>query len=222
MFEKQCLTFLCSFSYDQINLLCFLQAAESLFERDGDFLVRDSVSAPGDFVLSCFWKNSPQHFKIIKVVLRPKKGYSRELFQFEDDRFDNIPALIRFYVGGRRPISHASGAIIFHPINRTLPLRVIGERQTELKNNSSTEGRGGENQSGSSKRCSLSSSQKGTLQVINPLLRSGSQPANLENVGRRPSLQSAQSDSNLRTVSTAQHFKQPTFLEVRTKFSSLV
>jgi len=29
--------------------------------------------------------------------------------------------------------------------------------------------------------------------------RSGSQPANLENVGRRPSLQSAQSDSNLRT-----------------------
>lgn len=29
--------------------------------------------------------------------------------------------------------------------------------------------------------------------------RSGSQPANLENVGRRPSLQTAQSDSNLRT-----------------------
>ncbi|KAK5623214.1 hypothetical protein CRENBAI_017792 [Crenichthys baileyi] len=175
------------------------EVAESQFERDGDFLVRESISAPGEFVLSCLWKNNPQHFKIIKVVLRPKKGYSRELFQFEEDRFDNIPALIRFYVGGRRPISQASGAIIFHPINRTLPLRVIGERQTELKNNSSTKGRGGENQSGSSKRCSLSSSQKGTLQVINPLLRSGSQPANLENVGRRPSLQSAQSDSNLRT-----------------------
>lgn len=29
--------------------------------------------------------------------------------------------------------------------------------------------------------------------------RSGSQPANLENVGRGPSLQSAQSDSNLQT-----------------------
>lgn len=176
------------------------EAAESLFEKEGDFLVRDSSSAPGDYVLSCFWKNSSQHFKIIKVVLRPKKGYSRELFQFEEDRFDNVPALIRFYVDGRRPISQASGAIIFHPINRTFPLRLISERRMELKNsNSSTIGSGGENPTGSSKRCSLSSCQKDMLQVINPLLRSGSQPANLESVGRRPSLQSAQSDSNLRT-----------------------
>uniref|UniRef100_A0A3B3U6V7 Breast cancer anti-estrogen resistance protein 3-like n=1 Tax=Poecilia latipinna TaxID=48699 RepID=A0A3B3U6V7_9TELE len=177
------------------------EAAEPLFESDGDFLVRDSSSTPGDYVLSCFWKNGPHHFKIIKVVLRPKKGYSRELFQFEEDRFDNVPALIRFYVGGNRPISKTSGAIISHPINRTLPLRVIGEGHMELKNSSSgTIGRGRENQAGSSKRRSLSSSHQDTLQLINPLLRSGSQPANLENVGRRPSLQSAQSDSNLRTV----------------------
>uniref|UniRef100_A0A3P9MS41 Breast cancer anti-estrogen resistance protein 3 n=1 Tax=Poecilia reticulata TaxID=8081 RepID=A0A3P9MS41_POERE len=178
------------------------EAAEPLFESDGDFLVRDSSSTPGDYVLSCFWKNGPHHFKIIKVVLRPKKGYSRELFQFEEDRFDNIPALIRFYVGGNRSISKTSGAIISHPINRTLPLRVISEGHMELKNSSSssTIGRERENQAGSSKRRSLSSSHQDTLQLINPLLRSGSQPANLENVGRRPSLQSAQSDSNLRTV----------------------
>ncbi|XP_061575954.1 breast cancer anti-estrogen resistance protein 3 homolog isoform X2 [Cololabis saira] len=174
------------------------EAAESLFERDGDFLVRDSSSAPGDYVLSCFWKDGPLHFKIIRVVLRPKKGYSRELFQFEEDRFDNVPALIRFYVGGRRPISAASGAIIFHPINRTLPLRVITERDAELKSSSSRPGTG-ENHKEHSKRRSFSSAHNDTLQIINPLLRSGSQPANLENVGRRPSLQSAQSDSNLRT-----------------------
>lgn len=36
--------------------------------------------------------------------------------------------------------------------------------------------------------------------------RSGSQPANLENVGRRPSLQSAQSDSNLRTGTLSSAF----------------
>ncbi|XP_038141265.1 breast cancer anti-estrogen resistance protein 3 homolog isoform X2 [Cyprinodon tularosa] len=171
------------------------EASESLFERDGDFLVRDSSSSPGDYVLSCLWKNSPQHFKIIKVVLR--KGNPRELFQFEEERFPNIPALIRIYVGGRRPISQASGAIIFHPINRSLPLRVISERNLELKNNSAISRR--ENRSGSNKRRSLSSSHKDMLLLINPLLRSGSQPANLENVGRRPSLQSAQSDSNLRT-----------------------
>ncbi|KAM7010277.1 breast cancer anti-estrogen resistance protein 3 homolog isoform 2-T2 [Tautogolabrus adspersus] len=170
------------------------EAAESLFERDGDFLVRDSSSAPGDYVLSCFWKNGPMHFKIIRVILRPKKGYSRELFQFEEDRFDNVPALIRFYVGDRRPISQASGAVIFHPITRTLPLRVITERHVEHKSSSSSS-RG----AGAEKRRSFSSAHTDTLQVINPLLRSGSQPANLENVGRRPSLQSAQSDSNLRT-----------------------
>lgn len=171
------------------------EAAESLFERDGDFLVRDSSSAPGDYVLSCFWKDGPMHFKIIRVVLRPKKGYSRELFQFEEDRFDNVPALIRFYVGGRHPISQASGAVIFHPITRTLPLRVINERHAE----SNSSGRYADKQSQLSKRRSFSSTHPDTLQLINPLLRSGSQPANLENLGRRPSLQSAQSDSNLRT-----------------------
>uniref|UniRef100_A0AAZ3P613 Uncharacterized protein n=1 Tax=Oncorhynchus tshawytscha TaxID=74940 RepID=A0AAZ3P613_ONCTS len=107
------------------------EGAEALLERDGDFLVRDTASSPGDYVLSCYWKDEPMHFKIIKVVLRPKKGYSRELFQFEGDRFDNIPALVRFHVGGRHPVSQASGAIVYHPITRSLPIRVISERQAE-------------------------------------------------------------------------------------------
>ncbi|XP_055060031.2 breast cancer anti-estrogen resistance protein 3 homolog isoform X2 [Misgurnus anguillicaudatus] len=164
------------------------EGAEQLLCSDGDFLVRDSSSCPGDYVLSCMWKNQHVHFKIIRVVLRPKQGYTRELFQFENDQFDNIPALIRFHVGGRRPVSNSIGAIIIHPMTRTLPLRVINERQA-AKSSKLTRGQ--------SKRRSLSSSQKDMLQVNN-LLRSGSQPANLETVGR-PSLQSAQSDSNLRT-----------------------
>ncbi|XP_051560095.1 breast cancer anti-estrogen resistance protein 3 homolog isoform X2 [Myxocyprinus asiaticus] len=168
------------------------EGAEQLLCRDGDFLVRDSSSSASDYVLSCMWNNQQVHFKIIKVVLRPKQGYSRELFQFEHDQFDNIPALIRFHVGGRRPISTSSGAVIFHPITRTLPLRIISERQAEKSSSSSNWSRG------QSKRRSLSSSQKDALLVNNILLRSGSQPANLETVGR-PCLQSAQSDSNLRT-----------------------
>ncbi|XP_048051008.1 breast cancer anti-estrogen resistance protein 3 homolog isoform X3 [Megalobrama amblycephala] len=167
------------------------EGAEHLLSRDGEFLVRDSSSSAGEYVLSCMWKNQPMHFKIIRVVLRPKQGYTRELFQFENDQFNNIPALIRFHVGGRRPISNSIGAIIFQPITRTVPLRIISERQAARSSSSSTLSRG------QSKRRSLSSSQKDTLQVNN-LLRSGSQPANLETVGR-PSLQSAQSDSNLRT-----------------------
>uniref|UniRef100_A0A3B4E0H4 SH2 domain containing 3A n=1 Tax=Pygocentrus nattereri TaxID=42514 RepID=A0A3B4E0H4_PYGNA len=162
------------------------EGAEELLQRDGDFLVRDSTSSSGDYVLSCMWKEQPMHFKIIRIVLRPKQGYARELFQFENDQFDNIPALVRFHVGGRRPISQSSGAIIFHPITRSLPLRVISERQA-------AKARVEKN-----KRRSLSSTHMDTLQISNNLLRSGSQPANLEMVGR-PSLQSAQSDSNLRT-----------------------
>ncbi|XP_051760230.1 breast cancer anti-estrogen resistance protein 3 homolog isoform X2 [Ctenopharyngodon idella] len=167
------------------------EGAEQLLSRDGEFLVRDSSSSAGEYVLSCMWKNQPMHFKIIRVVLRPKQGYTRELFQFENDQFDNIPALIRFHVGGRRPISNSTGAIIFQPITRALPLRIISERQAARLSSSSPLSRG------QSKRRSLSSSQKDTLHVNN-LLRSGSQPANLETVGR-PSIQSAQSDSNLRT-----------------------
>lgn len=168
------------------------EASEALLERDGDFLVRESSSAPGDYVLSCFWKNDPMHFKIIRVVLRPKKGYSRELFQFEEDRFDSVPALIRFYVGDRRPISKASGAVIFHPVARTLPLRIITERQEEIRKKTGP-------LSERVKRRSFSSTHADALQLVNPLLRSGSHPANLENVGYSESLQSAQSDGNLRT-----------------------
>ncbi|CAB1459627.1 unnamed protein product [Pleuronectes platessa] len=179
------------------------EAAESLFGRDGDFLVRDSSSSPGDYVLSCLWKNGPMHFKIIRVVLRPKQGHARELFQFEEDRFDNVPALIRFYVGGRRPISQASGAVIFQPITRTLPLRVINEQNADNQSisgqSSSSRGAGREKNSEPNNRFSFSSTHADTLHLINPLLRTGSQPANLENVGRKPFLQSAQSDSNLRT-----------------------
>ncbi|XP_030636176.1 breast cancer anti-estrogen resistance protein 3 [Chanos chanos] len=174
------------------------EGAEALLERDGDFLVRDSRSSEGDYVLSCKWRDQPMHFKIIRVVLRPKKGYSRELFQFEDDQFDNVPALVRYHVGGRRPVSHSSGAIIFHPITRNLPIRVINERQGAKTESSGPSG--APSWSGGHKRRSLSSTHMDTLQVNNSnnLLRSGSQPANLENVGR-PSLQTAQSDSNLRT-----------------------
>lgn len=45
-----------------------LQVAESLVQRDGDFLVSDSVSSPGSFVLTCQWRNAAQHFKINKKV----------------------------------------------------------------------------------------------------------------------------------------------------------
>lgn len=44
------------------------QVAENLVQRDGDFLIRDSLSIPGSYVLTCQWRNAAQHFKINKKV----------------------------------------------------------------------------------------------------------------------------------------------------------
>ncbi|XP_005166945.1 breast cancer anti-estrogen resistance protein 3 isoform X6 [Danio rerio] len=104
------------------------QVAENLVQRDGDFLIRDSLSSPGNYVLTCQWKNSPQHFKINKRVVAMNEAYSRVQYLFEKEGFDSIPALVRYYVGNREPVSEVIGAIIFQPINRALPLRCLEEK----------------------------------------------------------------------------------------------
>ena len=43
------------------------QRAEEIVERDGDFLVRDCTSQPGNYVLTCRWKGQSLHFVINKV-----------------------------------------------------------------------------------------------------------------------------------------------------------
>ncbi|XP_017294910.1 breast cancer anti-estrogen resistance protein 3 isoform X2 [Kryptolebias marmoratus] len=104
------------------------QVAENLVQRDGDFLVRDSVSSPGSFVLTCQWRNSAQHFKINKKVVMRNEAYSRIEYRLDKEGFDSVPALIRFYVGNRKPVSQVVGAIIFQPINRSMPLRCLEEQ----------------------------------------------------------------------------------------------
>ncbi|RWS31108.1 Breast cancer anti-estrogen resistance protein 3-like protein [Leptotrombidium deliense] len=96
--------------------------AEQLVLKDGDFLIRDCSSRPGDYVLSCRFAGAPLHFVINKVVLQPYTVYERIQYTFEEDSFDTVPDLVTFYVGNRRPISAASGAVISRPINRTMPL----------------------------------------------------------------------------------------------------
>lgn len=43
------------------------QRAEEIVEKDGDFLVRDCVSQPGNYVLTCKSKGTILHFVINKV-----------------------------------------------------------------------------------------------------------------------------------------------------------
>ncbi|XP_069729689.1 SH2 domain-containing protein 3C isoform X2 [Phaenicophaeus curvirostris] len=101
------------------------EVSESLVQRNGDFLIRDSLTSLGDYVLTCRWRNEPLHFKINKVTVKSNEGHTRVQYLFEQESFDNVPALVRFYVGNRKAISEQSGAIVYCPINRTFPLRYL-------------------------------------------------------------------------------------------------
>ncbi|XP_030352332.1 breast cancer anti-estrogen resistance protein 3 [Strigops habroptila] len=180
------------------------QVAEGLVQRDGDFLIRDSLSSPGNFVLTCQWKNTSQHFKINRTVLRLNEAYCRVQYQLELESFDSIPGLVRYYVGNRTPISKQSGAIIFQPINRTVPLRCLEEKYgvtpVRQKEPSIPEGK-----PETAKRLSLglSSMQSPEQSILRGNLlrnkeKSGSQPACLDHVlEKRFPLKAHQSESYL-------------------------
>lgn len=94
-------------------------------QRNGDFLIRDSLTSLGDYVLTCRWRNQALHFKINKVVVKAGESYTHIQYLFEQESFDHVPALVRYHVGSRKAVSEQSGAIIYCPVNRTFPLRYL-------------------------------------------------------------------------------------------------
>lgn len=98
--------------------------AEEIVQKEGDFLIRDCTSQPGNYVLTCLnnFKGPVLHFVISKLILQPDTVYERVQFQLEDDPFDTIADLVTYYVGSGKPISAASGARIQSPCNRLYPL----------------------------------------------------------------------------------------------------
>lgn len=50
--------------------------AESLLMKEGDFLVRDSSSHPGELVLTCYKENRPMHFVINCIDCQRYHGVS--------------------------------------------------------------------------------------------------------------------------------------------------
>ncbi|XP_077865872.1 SH2 domain-containing protein 3C-like [Saccoglossus kowalevskii] len=100
---------------------------ERLVKENGDFIVRDCISQPGDYVLTMRWHQNALHFIINRVVLNPDTTKRRIQYQFERESFDNIPSLIRYYVGNKKVISEATHAVISKPVNRTIPLSYLGD-----------------------------------------------------------------------------------------------
>ncbi|XP_051924895.1 SH2 domain containing 3Cb [Hippocampus zosterae] len=88
------------------------QVAESLVLNQGDFLIRDSESSPGNFVLTSRWDQETNHFPVRTTVVHCGVQYS-----LDREVFDSLPALVRFCAGSSR-----SAAKIRQPVNRTLPL----------------------------------------------------------------------------------------------------
>ncbi|XP_055369406.1 SH2 domain-containing protein 3C isoform X1 [Betta splendens] len=99
------------------------EVSETLVLRNGDFLVRDSLTSVGDYVLTCRWDNEALHFKISKVLV--KSNETKVQYVLESDSFDSVQELVRFYVGQRRPVSQSSGVHVYCPVSRTLPLRYL-------------------------------------------------------------------------------------------------
>lgn len=108
------------------------QKAEKLVVQDSDFLVRESTSQPGDFVLTTKWQGVPMHF-VINKQLTGNAAYAKMQYSFETECFDSIPDLVRAYLGGRRAVTIMSGAVIESPINRTMPLSYYDNKYSALK-----------------------------------------------------------------------------------------
>lgn len=93
--------------------------------NNGDFLIRDSQSQRGDFVLTAHWEQKNLHFLIRKTVVKSSETYTRVQYSLEDEAFDSVPALVHFYVGSKAALTQWSGAQVHRPVNRTLPLSYL-------------------------------------------------------------------------------------------------
>ncbi|KAF1389631.1 hypothetical protein PFLUV_G00075470 [Perca fluviatilis] len=101
------------------------EVSESLVVNPGDFLVRDSQSSQGDFVLTSHWEKKTLHFVIRKTMVQSGETYTRVQYSLEDEAFDSLPALVHFYVGSKAALTRWSKAQIHRPVNRTLPLSYL-------------------------------------------------------------------------------------------------
>ncbi|XP_044051122.1 SH2 domain containing 3Cb isoform X2 [Siniperca chuatsi] len=101
------------------------EVSESLVVNHGDFLIRDSQSSQGDFVLTSHWEQKTLHFLIRKTAVQSSETYTRVQYGLEGEAFDSLPALVHFYVGSRAALTRWSGAQIHRPVNRMLPLSYL-------------------------------------------------------------------------------------------------
>lgn len=85
-------------------------AAENLLLKDGDFLVRESTSSRGQYILTGLQGNTKKHLLLIdpEGVVRTK-----------DRRFDSVSHLINYHYNNQLPIISAESALVLrNPVSR--------------------------------------------------------------------------------------------------------
>lgn len=117
------------------------QRAERLVAKNGDFLVRDCISQPGDFVLSCCWKGGPLHFVINSSVLdQGPYQLPKVTYHFETTHYISVEDLIQFYMDECKQITEITGAVITTPIARSMPLTYYDSKYGALSALANTRG----------------------------------------------------------------------------------
>ena len=104
--------------------------AELLLHHSGDFLVRESVKVPGQFILSGRYKDQFKHLLLIDpegiVSGHEEKTTTRRRLSFlsqirtKDYEFDSIQHLISYHRSGNIPIVSADSELLLQtPVLRT-------------------------------------------------------------------------------------------------------
>ncbi|KAM8835046.1 adapter molecule crk-like [Synchiropus picturatus] len=91
-------------------------------QRHGVFLVRDSITIPGDYVLSVSENSKVSHY-IINSISNNRQtgsGLAPPRFRIGDQEFDALPALLEFY-----KIHYLDTTTLIEPISRAKHGRVI-------------------------------------------------------------------------------------------------
>ncbi|XP_034023671.1 adapter molecule crk [Thalassophryne amazonica] len=85
-------------------------------QRHGVFLVRDSITSPGDYVLSVSENSKVSHYIINSISNNRQSGpgLAHPRFRIGDQEFDALPALLEFY-----KIHYLDTTTLIEPINKS-------------------------------------------------------------------------------------------------------
>lgn len=97
-------------------------------QRHGTFLVRDSSTIPGDFVLSVSESSRVSHYIVNSGAAAAAPGMNPPRFRIGDQEFDSLPALLEFY-----KIHYLDTTTLIEPVSKSRHNSDVLLRQEEAE-----------------------------------------------------------------------------------------